>query len=75
MHYTALFRHSHNATTTTFSRGGALTGPWLAGILHLGLEVFEQGLELVHVGLLLGPADAETFRLVGLGDLGGGISI
>jgi hypothetical protein len=38
--------------------------------LHLGLDVLEQSLELVHVGLLLGPLDAETLGLVGLGDLG-----
>jgi len=40
--------------------------------LHLGLELLEESLELVHVGLLLGPANAEAFRLIGLGDLGRG---
>lgn len=36
---------------------------------HLGLDIFEQGLELVHVRLLLGPANAKSLDLVGLGDL------
>ena len=37
--------------------------------LHLGLDLFAQLLELVHIGGLGRPADAETFSLVGLGDL------
>jgi len=39
--------------------------------LYLGLDLLEQSLELVHVGLLLGPADTETLLRVGLGDLSG----
>lgn len=39
------------------------------GYLHLGLDIFAESLELVHVGGLGRPANAETLGLVGLGDL------
>lgn len=61
------------AATATYSWEANLVKSCAA--LHLGLELLEQSLELVHVGLLLGPADAETFRLVGLGDLGEVVSM
>jgi len=38
-------------------------------LLHLRLDLLEQSLELVHVRLLLWPADAQPLLLVGLGDL------
>ena len=41
----------------------------LSSNLHLRLELLEVGLQLLHVGLLRGPADAEALLLVGLGDL------
>jgi hypothetical protein len=36
---------------------------------HLGLDLLKQSLELVHIRLLLRPADAQPLLLVGLGDL------
>ena len=40
--------------------------------LHLRLDLLEVGLELLHVRLLRGPADAEALLLVGLGNLSSG---
>ena len=40
--------------------------------LHLRLDLLEVGLELLHVRLLRGPADAEALLLVGLGNLNSG---
>lgn len=37
--------------------------------LHLGLEALVQGLELVHVSLLCGPANSKTLLFVRLGNL------
>lgn len=37
--------------------------------LHLGFDILKEGLKLIHVSLLLGPADAQTLCLVGLWDL------
>lgn len=36
---------------------------------HLALDLLSQSLELIHLKLLLWPADAQSLRLVGLGDL------
>ena len=36
---------------------------------HLALELLRQGLQLVHLELLLRPADSQTLSLVWLGDL------
>lgn len=37
--------------------------------LHFGLEFLVQGLELLHVCLLVGPLDTQTFVLIRLRDL------
>jgi hypothetical protein len=42
---------------------------WSNFLLHLSLDVLIQGLQLVHVCGLSGPANAHAFFLVGLGDL------
>lgn len=49
-------------------RAGVLIIPKLAS-LHLGLDVLKEGLELVHIGRLLGPTHAETLGLIWLGNL------
>lgn len=40
---------------------------------HLALDLLSQGLQLVHLELLLGPADDEALLLVWLGDLNTGL--